>query len=571
MAFEIATDVVDEWTLTFIEFIASVFTLIGGLVHWLILNGNDCISLASLLMDFLYTLFTSSVMETRFVELLMARVVNSNSEHMLVGLTFCKTIIGLWFVRRYFRGLWSLISFPFKLVRYWRAVSRARYSEGDYTVPDSQGLKVFNKDGEQVAYIEEKAMTGSLVIPCDRVSFLVRIRDSAGFHLGYGFREGDSIYTATHVVTSSFMICNAYDSKRSVPTSVFTIKRKADVSKLTPKTPGAFSLLGVKSCRLGNPRRNGQVKIPLVKDIIGEVKTMAASGVTIDKLDNHPFGFSHTCSTYPGLSGSPIMYGSQVVGIHIGALVEQDINLGVDIKKLVVKHVEETVSNLDDYIYDQDTFYTNRKGKYRNVVKVHDPNSGEWEEISEYSDHDYAFEPEVESDKVFRKSSTEVGATKTCVSTSCPVSLGNGKESTTDTKNQSTSSGIAISDVNQLRKEDLMTQSLMESLRSSLKQEITSILQSHQIGRELNTPSPTVVEQSQNTVQTEVSKKRKRTRKRKTKSPSLNGVKTTLSQTVHTQETVSEQPCPHTLQKLRENQHPEPSVVFSATPIDKSS
>jgi hypothetical protein len=403
------------------------------------------------------------------------------------------------------------------------------------------------------AITPEKAIPSSDRLPAERMSSLVECRNDEGMRVGYGFRVGLFICTATHVYDSTTWIVNPYDNSR-----VFHVKDSQliqtanDVTRLKFKTM-QMSFFGVKSARVSEPTRGSMVHIPDVVIQCGKATSYKTAG-TIEgeyKCPNYPMAFMHTASTYPGISGAPVMSRNKVVGVHLGAHGVKSLNVAAAIHTLFNDLNEESALSTQAKMFiEYEDGPTNRKSR-----KTLEKPSWKQPEIQGKAWADYDSDEEINLEGVapvkssstsdveevvvedFRSGPMEVGASERSVTTSSPPIVETSSMLTLDSVSmKGCSSLVAVTSEKESSTENpSITQCLSKLKKLSQKSQIIPSRPRKQIQPESLLRSSTVEVQSQNPGLAEKIPKRHR-RKRSKHQPSQNGSKqsSTPSQTTST-------------------------------------
>jgi hypothetical protein len=206
-------------------------------------------------------------------------------------------------------------------------------------------------------YVQEKAVSGSRMKPGPYPKYIVEII-ADGVTLGLGFRHGNELFTAAHVLKDPVEALNNYEPDPDddfKPPLVYLRGTRPDgrcveMDMSWPVTlsgssldavgvevpPHVWAYLGVGSAAVGSPLR-GQTCSVFGRDLEGRpasssgpVSTSASVGGTL----------AYRASTQPGWSGSPIVAGRKVVGIHTGYRPEENLNRGVSLHFLQVDETD---------------------------------------------------------------------------------------------------------------------------------------------------------------------------------------------------------------------------------------
>ena len=96
--------------------------------------------------------------------------------------------------------------------------------------------------------------------------------------------------------------------------------------------------------------------------------------VSCQSIDTPNSGaLKHDCDTEPGNSGSPIIQNGKVVAIHIGTTIDQQLNIAIDLNKVVQANLTQINYNFEWSFKDLDPF--NKTSAIRKAGRKMDPSS----------------------------------------------------------------------------------------------------------------------------------------------------------------------------------------------------
>jgi hypothetical protein len=295
-------------------------------------------------------------------------------------------------------------------------VGKAAVSEsiGRVKIVFEQGTyKAIDQDNKVLGVFEEKAIPNSSFQPSQRLKALVVFYNEDSAVVGNGVRIGETLCTATHVVRDATYVGSAYNRKRLLKVRDYELEVCGDLARI--KCPlGFFSALGIKAAQSAPARRNLTVRVMTTRLELSKVLPIATHGSIVAAVSatNLPYAYTHTCSTHSGMSGSPIMHNNKVVGIHIGAHMQEDKNVAVEVHPYFMTHLEESVAASDSYLYPPRAKFTNSKWGQQYVEPV--LKGKPWADYSD--DEDETSDVEYEAD--FRTDLSEVEVMSSSVSTS---------------------------------------------------------------------------------------------------------------------------------------------------------
>jgi hypothetical protein len=371
----------------------------------------------------------------------------------------------------------------------------------------------------------EKAIPSSDRLPSDRMSALVELRNLDGMRVGYGFRVGMYICTATHVRDAASWIVNPYNDKRAFSIHDSQLIQTAhDVTRIK-FTDGQLSRLGVRSVCVSEPKNGSLVYVPDVVNSAGKPLSYRTAGAIQGEYDSEalPMSFLHTASTYPGVSGAPVMSRNKVVGVHIGAHRAKELNVAAAIHTLFTGHSEESSLSTQERMFSHyDELETNRKSR-----KTREKPTWKQPEIQGKPWADYESDEELFFETTdFRSGPEEVGASERSVITSSPVIRKSSSMSMLDSTStkECSSSAVVISEKESSTRSLSTLRCLDQLQKISQRSQTIPSLPRKQTPTVSSLPSSTAEVQSQNPGLAE-KKQRKRRRKRTKPQLSQSGLK----------------------------------------------
>jgi hypothetical protein len=443
-----------------------------------------------------------------------------------------------------FRVLWWLItaSRPV-MVSALPANLRLMKVNGQTKVIDTTSSK-------EIGVIKEMAVTPHKATPCNKIKFLVNFYSDTYQLVGRGWRSGQYVYSALHVVSNSTYVANPYNVKTFIKISRGELEVDVHNDSARIKFDEAmFAALAIKSATVCRAKTAARITIPyVVTDGLKPVTYTSSGQIEAGRSDeHHKYGLLHTANTFPGLSGSPILLGSRVVGMHVAADPKLKLNIGVDLYNVIIQHDDETISSVESDIYPREPRFSNRK--FADSYDEPKFKGKAWADYSdsedEGSDTDYLNESED-----FQPSPTQAraGAVKSCqaslectsttttasvINTSKPSNLKELRQRRALTVTKSLSDSGQSSLVGTPTAETPHSSRLLtKSLSDSRKLETSPILQSSTIMDESSNPSVSPVDRKPHPAQAEKgAKKQMKRRRRRRRNRNSSKTPNTSSQT----------------------------------------
>jgi hypothetical protein len=456
--------------------------------------------------------------------------------------------IWYWLYKNYF---WY-ISWPFRYMWWKVTASRPKLALAEPTnleLMEVNGVyKVIDTtSSREIGIVKEMAVTPHMATPCNKIKFLVNFYSDTYQLVGRGWRSGQYVYTALHVVSNSTYVANPYNVKVYIDVSrgELEVDESNDSARIR-FDDAMFAALQIKSATVCRAKTASRITIPYVVTDGLRPTTYTSSGqIEAARSDeHHRYGMLHTANTFPGLSGSPILFGSRVVGMHVAADPKAKLNIGVDLYNSIIRHDDETISSVENDLYPRESRFTNRK----RADSYEEPKfkGKAWADCESDDEYDAFCWNESED---FPPSPTQAraGASKTCrevectstpmtasgINTSKPSSLKELRQKKALTVTKSSSDSV-LSSLTEQRTAEMpnSSQLLTKSLSDSQKSEISHIPPSSTTMVESSNPSVLPVGRKPHPAQAEKgAKKRMNRRQRRRRNRNSLKTPTTSSQT----------------------------------------